>query len=637
MRLFILLLCFSSTIAQENCTTEVSKTAKKHYTKAKRYIQDYNYSKSIESLNNAIDEQVNFSDAYYLLASIYEKKGKDIEAAKNFEKTIEYCPMYSPNVYWSLADISFKNKSYQKAVLYYRNFLKFIHPDEEQKTFAREQIKKASFFHDLYSKPVPYDPVPVAGISTADDEYLSALTMDNETSYFTRRYKKQEVGMLREKTVEEFTISIKREGRFDSGQKMPYPFNARDNEGGPCLTLDNRELYFTICDTENGYRNCDIFYSYKKYETWSELKRLKFPVNGPKTWESQPTISADGKTLIFSSSRPDGIGGADLYSVTKDENGHWGNLMSLSVNTEGDEKSPFLHPDSETLYFSSDTHLGIGGLDIFYCKKDSSGNWSNPKNIGYPINTEFDDLAFFVSNDGKTAYFSSNKLEGLGGWDLYEFPLYKEARPEKIFFLRGDVKGEYGEQLYDAVVEVKTLSNSEVHQLNVNQENGSYVGIVTVEDDEDVLVTVKSKDYVFNSTYFSANEISSMAQNHDFNMQAIEEDKSFRINNIYFDSDSYLLNNQARQVLNGFIDFMTLNNTIEVSIHGHTDNVGSSISNLELSTNRAKSVYDYLIEMGISKKRLSYKGFGEKKPLVDNTKEENMAVNRRTEFYVVKK
>ena len=118
MRLFILLLCFSSTIAQENCTTEVSKTAKKHYTKAKRYIQDYNYSKSIESLNNAIDEQVNFSDAYYLLASIYEKKGKDIEAAKNFEKTIEYCPMYSPNVYWSLADISFKNKSYQKAVLY---------------------------------------------------------------------------------------------------------------------------------------------------------------------------------------------------------------------------------------------------------------------------------------------------------------------------------------------------------------------------------------------------------------------------------------------------------------------------------------------------------------------------------------
>ena len=296
-----------------------------------------------------------------------------------------------------------------------------------------------------------------------------------------------------------------------------------------------------------------------------------------------------------------------------------------------------MHPDSETLYFSSDTHLGIGGLDIFYSKKDSSGNWSNPKNIGYPINTEFDDLAFFVSNDGKTAYFSSNKLNGYGGWDLYEFPLYKAARPEKIFFLRGDVKGEFGEQLYDAVVEVKTLNTNEVHLLNVNQENGRYVGIVTVEDDEDVLVTVKSKDYVFNSTYFRTNEISSTAQNHDFSMQAIEEDKSFRINNIYFDSDSYLLNDQAREILIGFIDFMTLNNTIEVSIHGHTDDVGSSNANLELSSNRAKSVYDFLIEMGISNERLSYNGFGETRPLVTNQNEENRAINRRTEFYVVKK
>ena len=105
---------------------------------------------------------------------------------------------------------------------------------------------------------------------------------------------------------------------------MPYPFNARNNEGGPCLTLDNSELYFTICDKENGYRNCDIFYSYKKYETWSELKRLKFPVNGPKSWESQPTISADGKTLIFSSSRPDGMWVVLICTVlpkTKMDNG----------------------------------------------------------------------------------------------------------------------------------------------------------------------------------------------------------------------------------------------------------------------------------------------------------------------------
>ena len=637
MRVLVFIFCITSIYAQENCSNDVSKSAKKHFTKAKRYIQNYNYSKSIDFLKNAIEEQSDYSDAYYLLANIYEKKGNKTKAQIYFEKTIEYCPMYSANTYWSLATISFENKSYEKAIAYFKNFLKFLNTEEAQKQQARKQLKVASFLHDIYSNPVPYDPKPVEGISTENDEYLCALTMDNETCYFTRRYKKQVVGMLREKTVEEFSISHKKDGHFESAQKMPYPFNARDNEGGPCLSIDNRELFFTICDKENGYRNCDIYYSYKKYENWSELERLKFPVNGPKSWESQPTISSDGKTLIFSSSRPGGVGGADLYSVTKDENGQWGNLKSLPVNTTGDEKSPFLHPDSETLYFSSDTHLGLGGLDIFYCKKDSSGNWSTPTNIGYPINTENDDLAFFVSSDGKTAYFSSNKLDGLGGWDLYQFSLYKAARPEKIFFLKGDVKGEFDELLYDAIVEVKSVKTNEVQRLNVNQENGQYVGIVTVDEDEDLLVTAKSKDYVFNSTYFTANEISSFAQVRDFKMQAIEEDKSFVINNIYFDSDSYFLNDQARQVLNGFIEFMTINRNIIVSIHGYTDNVGSSASNLELSTNRAKSVYEFLLAMGISSERLSYKGFGEAKPLVPNDIEENRAINRRTEFYIVKK
>ena len=171
------------------------------------------------------------------------------------------------------------------------------------------------------------------------------------------------------------------------------------------------------------------------------------------------SISSDGNTLIFSSIREGGRGGSDLYSVNRDENGNWGNLKSLNINTEGSEKSPFLHPDGQTLYFSSDTHLGLGGLDIFYCKKDSAGNWSNPVNIGYPINSENDDLAFFVSTDGKTAYFSSNKLSGAGGWDLYEFPLYKAARPQKVLFIKGDVKAEQGEMLFDAIVELKSMNS----------------------------------------------------------------------------------------------------------------------------------------------------------------------------------
>ena len=638
MRLILLLMCCSTLLfAQENCNLEVSPTPKKNYKKAKRLAEDRSFSESTKYLKKAIADQTDYADAYNLLGKIYFIKENYDKAVENFELAINYCPMYSPSVYSSLAEIKFNNKQFEKSIQYYEKFLQFMGGNEEKKAEARKQIKLASFYHKMYSNPVPFNPKPVYGISTTNDEYLCAMSPDNETSYFTRRYSKQKVGMLRPETVEEFTSSKLENGQFQKGVEMPYPFNMRKNEGGPTLSVDNRELYLTICSNLKGYNNCDIYYTYKKYDYWSDLEKLKFPINKPDCWESQPTISSDGNTLIFSSIRPEGLGGSDLYSVTKDSDGNWGEIVLLSVNTKGNEKSPFLHPDSETLYFSSDTHLGLGGLDIFYCKKDSTGKWSNPINIGHPINTEKDDLAFFVSTDGKTAYFSSNNFSGVGGWDLYEFSLYKKARPEKIMFLRGDVKGEYDEMLFDATVEVKSIKTKKVQKIKVNQETGEYVGVVKVDDDEDIMVTVKSKDYAFNSRYISSENIFSIPQNFNFEMQSIEEDKAFRINNIYFDSDDFELNDQAKNILNSFIDFMSFNSTIDVAIHGHTDNVGDELSNQELSAKRAKQVHDYLISGGVDGERLSYKGYGESKSLVPNNTEENRAVNRRTEFYVVRK
>ncbi|MGC6491053.1 MAG: OmpA family protein [Flavobacteriales bacterium] len=634
---FLLLCCFSSVYAQENCNLSVDVLAKKHFKKAKRQVDNFKVNESIKSLEKAISIQENYADAYFLLGQLYELKKIYQKAIHNFEKTTVYCPMYSSSVYWSLAELYFEEKEYEKAKIQYQTFLKFIATNEDQKALARSKMKLADFYIDIYSNPVPYNPQFVKGISTSNDEYLSALSPDNDFAFFTRRITRQDVGMLRPETVEEFTISTKLNGEFNEGQKMSYPFNMRKNEGGPSLSLNNRELYFTVCEKEKSYNNCDIFYSYKKYENWSELERLPYPINKSNSWESQPSISSDGNTLIFSSIRQNGVGEADIYSITKDENGKWGELVSLSINTKGNEKSPFLHPDGKTLYFSSDTHLGLGGFDIFYCKKDTNGNWSEPVNIGYPINSEKDDLAFFVSIDGKTAYFSSNQLSGAGGWDLYAFSLYKDARPEKIMFIKGEVKGEYGEMLFDAVIEVKSIKTKAVSRIEVNQETGAYVGVVTVDEEEDLMITVKSKDYAFNSQYLKSSAISSIPQQFDFSMQAIEEDKSFRINNIYFESDKFELNDQAKIVLSSFVEFMTLNPNIEVEIQGHTDNVGDKLSNKVLSENRAKKVHDYLVSNGVKKDRMSYKGFGESKPLVSNDSDDNRKVNRRTEFFIVKK
>ena len=632
-------LCFSYTLlAQDNCNLDVDVTAKKHYNKAKRLADNLRYSESIHNIKKSLEIQANYPNAYFLMGRIYELK-KDMDNAKfYYQKTIEVCPMHSPLVYWYLATAEMEDKSFKQAKKYLNSYLEFLSLTEENKAMARQKIKTAEFYDNIYSNPVPFTPKAVEGVSTTNDEYLSVLSPDNEFAYYTRRSTKQKIGMLRPETVEEFTVSVKKDGKFDEGKTMPYPFNMRPNEGGPSLSIDNRELFFTICANENGYKNCDIYYTKKKYEDWSELKRLEYPVNKVDSWESQPTISSDGNTLIFSSIREGGLGGSDLYSVNRDENGNWGNLKSLNVNTVGNEKSPFLHPDSKTLYFSSDNHLGLGGLDVFYCKKDSTGNWANPINIGYPINSENDDLAFFVSTDGKTAYFSSNKLSGIGGWDLYEFPLHRAARPEKVLFIKGDVKAEQGEILFDAVVEVKSMNSKKVNRIDVNKESGQYVGVVNIQEDEDVMVTVKSKDYAFNSRYITSDDSYFLKPaNLDFEMQAINEGKSFRINNIYFNVDAFELNEQAKNVLMSFTEFMELNPSVSVAIHGHTDDVGDKISNFKLSTKRAQVVHDYLISLGVNSNRLSFEGFGESKPLVPNDSQEARATNRRTEFFIIQK
>ena len=636
--LYIFLFFNFTLLAQDNCNLDVNVTAKKHYNKAKRLANNLRYSESINNIKKALEIQSNYPNAYFLMGRIYELK-KDMDNAKYYyQKTIELCPMHSPLVYWFLAEKETEEKSFKKAKKYLLSYLDFIGLNDENKALAREKIKIVDFYDEIYSNPVPFSPSPVIGICTVNDEYLSALSPDNDFAYFTRRRSKQEIGMLRKETVEEFMISYKKDGVFNSGVKMPKPFNLRSNEGGPSLTIDNKEIFLTVCSNKDGYNNCDIYYSYKKYNKWSELKRLKYPINKPDSWESQPSISADGNMLIFSSNREGGKGGSDLYSVTRNEFGDWSNLKALKVNTEGNEKSPFLHSDSETLYFSSDTHLGLGAMDIFYCKKDSTGNWSNPINIGYPINSQNDDIAFFVSANGNTAYFSSNQMSGVGGWDLYQFPLYKAARPDRILFLKGKVKAEQGELLFDAVVEVKNIKTKKITRIEVNQENGDYVGVVRLNDDDDVIVTAKSKDYAFNSQYISASDkISQEPAELNFEMRSIDQGKSFRINNIYFDNDDFSLNIQAKNILISFMDFMQTNPSVKVSIHGHTDNVGDDKSNQILSSKRAKEVHDYLIEIGADAGRLSFKGYGESKPINSNQTEVGRSINRRTEFFIVEK
>lgn len=575
-------------------------------------------------------------------------------AAKNLEQVIQECPNYHPYPYYYLGNIAMGKKDYEKAVQYFNKFLKLEYAnvsdypkDYEKRMEEAEQLKKdAEFYANVYKNPVPFEPVVVTGISTKANEYLGIISPDNEMALYIRNYEKLKKGDLTPKLVEEFTVSHSTANGFDGGGAMPPPFNMTENVGGATISVNNKKLYLTICKFDmEGYKNCDIYTSDFVNDEWTEPVSVGEGVNQKNSFEGQPSVSADGKTMYFVSIRADEIGtidNMDLYKSEMQIDGKWGKAKNLGrkINTSGNEKSPFIHSDSHTLYFSSDGLKGIGGFDIFYSRQDSTGNFIAPVNIGYPINSENDDLGFFVSTDSKTAFFSSNELKtGVGGWDMYSFQLYKEARPEMMRIAKGELKDDEGKPVTAAKIELKNIKTKEIQQVDVDTISGEYVAVMNLNTD--YIMTVKSEGAAFTSQ-FIAKEDTAVAkpksvQKIDFEVKKIETGSAHRINNINFGTNSFAMEENSKLVLDEFILFLKENPTIKIAIHGHTDDIGNDGDNMTLSQNRAQAVYNYIAQKGIDKSRLSYKGFGETKFLVQNTSEENRAKNRRTEFVIVEK
>jgi len=311
-----------------------------------------------------------------------------------------------------------------------------------------------------------------------------------------------------ESLKEYFMISHRQtDGTFETGTPMPPPFNRGLNEGGPSITIDNKHLYFTSCNaTDGGAASCQLYTCDFANGEWGKITNMGPQVNDASAWTSQPSISSDGLTLYFASDRPGGIGKTDLYETIKDADGNWGQAVNLGkgINTPGNEKTPFIHTDSHTLYFSSDGWPGVGKLDIFYSRMDSNGKWSEPKNIGYPINSGGDDLGLFVSTDGRTGYFCSNDAErtngeNLGGYDVYQFPLYPEARPEKVALLKGKITDNDGSALTGATITITDAKTHKATQVAVISDtvNASFTAVVNVSKGQEYVVTANKKRICF--------------------------------------------------------------------------------------------------------------------------------------------
>ena len=459
-----------------------------------------------------------------------------------FLKALSYCADYNADCFYYLGVINYFQKDNVNALKYLKEFQNYESKDVER--YAADHDEKLKEIKDivsqledevaLYNSPVPFKPIKVAHVSSEIDDYIPMISPDNEVMFYTRRVEKRIAGDPTIHHTEQFTFSQRpsNTASFNAGMPFTSPFNDGyfDGYGAATMAVDNKEMIFCACkdimSQGQKYRNCDLYIT--RYErsgaggndfSWTQFENLGPGINGTTSWEAQPTLSADGNTLIFTKAGAN-TQDNDLYISHRMTNGKWSNAVPMNqLNTPGKDKSPFLHQDSETLYFvssSSDARRGVGGTDIFYTRmeRDEKGRvkkgpdgqeiWSKPKNIGYPINTKDDEVGIFVSTDGKLAYYSS-KHEG--DWNIYQFDLYKEARPHPVALIKGDLKDDAGKPIDGATIEIAYGATGETEKVKVNGHDGKYAAIVRIDNPQDVAITVKKEGHSFDTKMITKREI----------------------------------------------------------------------------------------------------------------------------------
>lgn len=629
---------------------------------------------AVTNFNAAIEAEEDNAMAYYEYAMYAYSKALEYydrdpnptkgdrsfqKAEEMFELALDKCSDYHANCSYYLGVINYTQKEMDKAVYWFKQFKAYKnsdtnkYPDDFTKKLSDVNAVLADLEKDqkIKNESVPFSPQVVKNVSSDKDEYFPMISPDNELMFYTRKLDRRNLGDIKGNIVEEFTFSqrIDTKMSFDGGIPFTEPFNNGSfrSYGAATLSVDNKEMIICACNpievSGQNYMNCDLYRTtYRRKGTggndyeWTPLENMGSDINGQGRWDAQPSLSADGNTLYYTVNGPE-TRDNDIYVVHRNEDGTWGKARPFDeINTAGKDKSPFLHQDSETLYFVSEVtkdRPGVGGLDIFYIR-NQNGKWSEPKNIGYPINTADDELGLFVSIDGTLAYYSSR----VGGdWNIYSFELYEEARPKSVAILKGELKDANGAPVEDATIEVMYEGSDEVTQVKVNGDDGKYATIVKKDTPGDVMITVKKEGHAFDSKVIAKEQLKKETvaiKNNNLSVRELKVGEAYTINDILYASNSSVMNSKAKFILKGFARFLEENPTISVAIQGHTDDVGDDNGNLRLSEERAQGVKQYLVSLGIDANRLKAKGYGETMPKVANDSESNRAKNRRTDFVI---
>ena len=593
---------------------------------------------------------------------IKRSRGSFYPAQQPLLQLIDACPFFRAEAWYMLGAMAYADREYEAAQSYFDEYLRFPPASEEvlgkrrdrYVAEVKEVLPTIAFELAFRENEGKYHPASIPPVSTPRDEFLPALSPDGSLLFFTRRERYKAKGDVVSTESEVFYAAEREVGdEFSAGLALESPFNSGARYGGASISVDNRELYIAASNpTGANPDNIDLYVT--EYEiverdndgayfyVWGPLAPVA-ALNTTDGWEAQPALSADGNELFFAAvnanSRQDRNGNPtmDIWSSTRASTGEWqpAQMLPSPINSDSNDKAPFLHPDGKTLYFASDRRPGGGGYDIWMCRRDDTGAWGEATNFGAPLNTSGDEQGLVVSTNGDEAFFSGRR-DGTQGMDIIRFPVPDAMKPESVFIVQGDLLGPDNEVPEGARLYLQYAQSKNVQEIEVNRQDGHFASVVRASE-EDVLLVAEADGIAFEAqVVFDADSEASPPDRLDtpVELEEASNGEPFEIGDIQFATNSAEINRTSLLMLDLFAAYLLRNDAIGVHIKGHTDDRGRPEDNQVLSENRAARVAEALEQFGVPSSRITHAGFGQSQPVASNATAEGRSQNRRTEFEI---
>lgn len=633
--LFFLFVISSFHVSAQIQLSTKSKKATALYLEADNYRVRGQYERALALLNEALDKDPKFLEAWHRSGLVYASMRQYAKAAECFEKGLALATdiRLKKMCWYDLGEVSVSVGNYARAKEVLGAYLNSEQAKNAKSDRARQLFNSSNFA--LESKAATGFELKMLSdtVNAFFMQYFPVLSADQRSLIFTRRLGDSD------EFDEDLVMAVREGNRWRSPISISANINSRFNEGTCTLSADGRQLIFTSCVGRDGFGNCDLYESIKTGEVWSVPVNLGPAINS-NAWESQPALTADGRTLYFVSDRRGGAGRRDIWVAQKDEGGKWTKAVNAGkkINSEFDEISPFIHANSRTLYFATNGLPGFGGFDLFYSERDST-NWSAPVNVGSPINNHQDQFSLYVSPDGSKAYYSLEEVlvTGQSKSRIVELVIPESRRVRyRSNFVTGVVTDAETNKPLKARLELIRLPEGQrISLVDSDSINGNY--LMVLPQGGEYALYVNGDGYLFKSLHFNYEESAKLAPVVvPVKLDKLKSGTHVVLNNIFFDFNSYTLQSGSYPELNKVLELLNRNPALKIEIGGHTDNAGTAVYNQQLSEKRAKSVYEYLVQKGINKLRLTYKGYGDKNPVAENSTESGRSQNRRIEFTVIK-